>query len=125
MLDVHELWGGWFFDDLSGIENGSGDSVAGRGTATGGSVVPEDFGTRSQSAGAARSNLPNTGMGIHYERYVQASDGRSTEVGAHYAGQFPVENTDKHADLLFTTSHGMEYRSSRQGKVRVVWGRPA
>jgi len=115
---------GWFFDDLSGIETVQVIQYAGRALQLAGQLFPEDLATPFLNLLAqARSNLPEHGDGRSiYERYVQPAMVDLQKVGAHYAVSSLFEEYGQNTPIYCYDIARMEYRSSRQGKVRVVLG---
>jgi alpha-amylase/alpha-mannosidase (GH57 family) len=115
---------GWFFDDLSGIETVQVIQYAGRALQLAGQLFPDDFATPFLDLLAqARSNLPDQGDGRSiYERYVQPAMVDLEKVGAHYAVSSLFEDYGQNTRIYCYDVERMEYRSSRQGKLRVVLG---
>jgi alpha-amylase/alpha-mannosidase (GH57 family) len=115
---------GWFFDDLSGIETVQVIQYAGRALQLAGQLFPEDLSTPFLDLLAqARSNLPEQGDGRSiYDRYVQPAMVDLEKVGAHYAVSSLFEEYGQNTRVYCYDIGRMEYRSSRQGKLRVVLG---
>jgi alpha-amylase/alpha-mannosidase (GH57 family) len=115
---------GWFFDDLSGIETVQVIQYAGRALQLAGQLFPDDFATPFLDLLAqARSNLPDQGDGRSiYERYVQPAMVDLKKVGAHYAVSSLFEDYGQNTRIYCYDVERMEYRTSRQGKLRVVLG---
>jgi alpha-amylase/alpha-mannosidase (GH57 family) len=115
---------GWFFDDLSGIETVQVIQYAGRALQLAGQLFPDDFATPFLDLLAqAKSNLPDQGDGRSiYERYVQPAMVDLEKVGAHYAVSSLFEDYAQNTRIYCYDVERMEYRSSRQGKLRVVLG---
>jgi len=115
---------GWFFDDLSGIETVQVIQYAGRALQLAGQLFPDDFATPFLDLLAqARSNLPDQGDGRSiYERYVQPAMVDLEKVGAHYAVSSLFEDYGQNTRIYCYDVERMEYRTSRQGKLRVVLG---
>jgi alpha-amylase/alpha-mannosidase (GH57 family) len=115
---------GWFFDDLSGIETVQVIQYAGRALQLAGQLFPEDLSTPFLDLLAqARSNLPEQGDGRSiYDRYVQPAMVDLEKVGAHYAVSSLFEEYGQNTRIYCYDIGRMEYRSSRQGKLRVVLG---
>ena len=115
---------GWFFDDLSGLETVQVIQYAGRALQLAGQLFSEDLSTPFLNLLAqARSNLPEQGDGrAIYERYVQPAMVDLEKVGAHYAVSSLFEEYGEVTRIYCYDVERMEYRSSRQGKLRVVLG---
>ncbi len=115
---------GWFFDDLSGIETVQVIQYAGRALQLAGQLFPEDVATPFLDLLAqARSNLPEQGDGRSiYEHYVQPAMVDLEKVGAHYAVSSLFEEYGQTTRVYCYDVERMEYRTSRQGKLRVVLG---
>jgi len=115
---------GWFFDDLSGIETVQVIQYAGRALQLAGQLFPEDVATPFLDLLAqARSNLPEQGDGRSiYEHYVQPAMVDVEKVGAHYAVSSLFEEYGQTTRVYCYDVERMEYRTSRQGKLRVVLG---
>ncbi len=115
---------GWFFDDLSGIETVQVIQYAGRALQLAGQLFAEDLATPFLGLLAqARSNIPEQGDGRSiYEHYVQPAMVDLQKVGAHYAVSSLFEEYGQSTRIYCYDIARMEYRSSRQGKVRVVLG---
>ncbi len=115
---------GWFFDDLSGIETVQVIQYAGRALQLAGQLFPDDFATPFLDLLAqARSNIPDQGDGRSiYQRYVQPAMVDLEKVGAHYAVSSLFEDYGQNTRIYCYDVERMEYRSSRQGKLRVVLG---
>jgi alpha-amylase/alpha-mannosidase (GH57 family) len=115
---------GWFFDDLSGLETVQVIQYAGRALQLAGQLFSEDLSTPFLGLLAqARSNLPEQGDGrAIYERYVQPAMVDLEKVGAHYAVSSLFEEYGEVTRIYCYDVGRMEYRSSRQGKLRVVVG---
>jgi alpha-amylase/alpha-mannosidase (GH57 family) len=115
---------GWFFDDLSGLETVQVIQYAGRALQLAGQLFSEDLATPFLNLLAqARSNLPDQGDGrAIYENYVQPAMVDLEKVGAHYAVSSLFEEYGEVARIYCYDIGRMEYRSSRQGKLRVVLG---
>ncbi len=115
---------GWFFDDLSGLETVQVIQYAGRALQLAGQLFSEDLSTPFLNLLAqARSNLPEQGDGrAIYERYVQPAMVDLEKVGAHYAVSSLFEEYGEVTRIYCYDVGRMEYRSSRQGKLRVVLG---
>jgi alpha-amylase/alpha-mannosidase (GH57 family) len=115
---------GWFFDDLSGIETVQVIQYAGRALQLAGQLFPENLATPFLDLLAqARSNLPEQGDGrVIYERYVQPAMVDLQKVGAHYAVSSLFEEYGQNTRIYCYDVGRIEYRSSRQGKLRVVLG---
>ena len=115
---------GWFFDDLSGIETVQVIQYAGRALQLAGQLFSDDFATPFLDLLAqARSNIPDQGDGRSiYQRYVQPAMVDLEKVGAHYAVSSLFEDYGQNTRIYCYDVERMEYRSSRQGKLRVVLG---
>ena len=115
---------GWFFDDLSGIETVQVIQYAGRALQLAGQLFPEDLSTPFLDLLAqARSNVPEQGDGRSiYDRNVQPAMVDLEKVGAHYAVSSLFEEYGQNTRVYCYDVGRMEYRSSRQGKLRVVLG---
>jgi alpha-amylase/alpha-mannosidase (GH57 family) len=115
---------GWFFDDLSGIETVQVIQYAGRALQLAGQLFSEDLSTPFLDLLAqARSNLPEQGDGRSiYDRNVQPAMVDLEKVGAHYAVSSLFEEYGQNTRVYCYDVGRMEYRSSRQGKLRVVLG---
>jgi alpha-amylase/alpha-mannosidase (GH57 family) len=115
---------GWFFDDLSGIETVQVIQYAGRALQLAGRLFAADLATPFLDMLAqANSNLPDQGDGrAIYERSVQPAMVDLEKVGAHYAVSSLFEEYGQNSRIYCYDVERTEYRSSRQGKVRVVLG---
>jgi hypothetical protein len=115
---------GWFFDEVSGIETVQVIQYAGRALQLAGQLFPEGVATPFLDLLAqAKSNLPEQGDGRSiYERYVQPAMVDLEKVGAHYAVSSLFEEYGQNTRIYCYDVAKMEYRTSRQGKVRVVLG---
>ncbi len=115
---------GWFFDDLSGIETVQVIQYAGRALQLAGQLFPEDLSTPFlELLAQARSNLAEQGDGRSiYDRYVQPAMVDLEKVGAHYAVSSLFEEYGQNTRIYCYDVGRVEYRSSRQGKLRVVLG---
>jgi alpha-amylase/alpha-mannosidase (GH57 family) len=115
---------GWFFDDLSGLETVQVIQYAGRAMQLAGQLFAEDLATPFLDLLAqAKSNLPEQGDGrAIYDRYVQPAMVDLEKVGAHYAVSSLFEDYGQSTRIYCYDLERMEYRSSRQGKLRVVLG---
>ena len=115
---------GWFFDELSGIETVQVIQYAGRALQLAGQLFPEDLATPFlELLAQAKSNLPEQKDGRSiYERYVQAAMVDLEKVGAHYAVSSVFEEYGDKSRIYCYDVERMENRSSRQGKLRVVFG---
>jgi alpha-amylase/alpha-mannosidase (GH57 family) len=115
---------GWFFDDLSGIETVQVIQYAGRALQLAGQLFPEDLATPFlELLAQARSNLREQGDGRSiYDRYVQPAMVDLEKVGAHYAVSSLFEEYEPNSRIYCYDVERMQYRISRQGKLRVVLG---
>jgi Domain of unknown function (DUF3536) len=115
---------GWFFDDLSGLETVQVIQYAGRAMQLAGQLFAEDLATPLLDLLAqARSNIPEQADGrAIYARYVQPAMVDLEKVGAHYAVSSLFEEYGQSTRIYCYDVARMEYRSSRQGKLRVVLG---
>ena len=115
---------GWFFDEVSGIETVQVIQYAGRALQLAGQLFTEDLATPFLDLLAqARSNIPEQGDGRSiYERYVQPAMVDLEKVGAHYAVSSVFEEYGTNTRIYCYDVDRMEYRTSRQGKLRVVLG---
>jgi len=115
---------GWFFDEVSGIETVQVIQYAGRALQLAGQLFAEDVATPFLDLLAqARSNLPEQGNGRSiYERYVQPAMVDLQKVGAHYAVSSLFEEYGQNARIYCYDVARMDYRTSRQGKLRAVLG---
>jgi alpha-amylase/alpha-mannosidase (GH57 family) len=115
---------GWFFDDLSGLETVQVIQYAGRAMQLAGQLFAEDLAAPLLDLLAqARSNIPEQGDGrAIYARYVQPAMVDLEKVGAHYAVSSLFEEYGQSTRIYCYDVARMEYRSSRQGKLRVVLG---
>ena len=115
---------GWFFDELSGIETVQVIQYAGRALQLAGQLFAEDLATPFLDLLAqAKSNIPEQGDGRSiYERYVQPAMVDLEKVGAHYAVSSLFEEYGQNTRIYCYDVERMEYRSSRQGKLRVSAG---
>ncbi len=115
---------GWFFDDLSGIETVQVIQYAGRALQLAGQLFAEDMASPFLDLLAkARSNLPEQGDGRSiYQRYVQPAMVDMEKVGAHYAVSSLFEEYGLNSRIYCYDVEKMDYRTSRQGKLRVVLG---
>jgi hypothetical protein len=115
---------GWFFDEVSGIETVQVIQYAGRALQLAGQLFAEDVATPFLDLLAqARSNLPEQGDGRSiYARYVQPAMVDLQKVGAHYAVSSLFEEYGQNARIYCYDVARMDYRTSRQGKLRAVLG---
>jgi len=115
---------GWFFDEVSGIETVQVIQYAGRALQLAGQLFAEDMATPFLDLLAqARSNIPEQGDGRSiYERYVQPAMVDLQKVGAHYAVSSVFEEYGQNTRIYCYDVARMEYRTSRQGKLRAVLG---
>lgn len=115
---------GWFFDDLSGIETVQVIQYAGRALQLAGQLFSADLAAPFLDLlSQAKSNLPEQGDGRSiYERYVQPAMVDLKKVGAHYAVSSLFEEYGQSTRIYCYDVEKMEYRTSRQGKLRVVLG---
>jgi alpha-amylase/alpha-mannosidase (GH57 family) len=115
---------GWFFDDLSGIETVQVIQYAGRALQLAGQLFSEDLSTAFLDLLAkARSNLSEQGDGRSiYQRYVQPAMVDLEKVGAHYAVSSLFEEYVQNTRIYCYDVEKMDYRASRQGKLRAVLG---
>jgi alpha-amylase/alpha-mannosidase (GH57 family) len=115
---------GWFFDDVSGIETVQVIQYAGRALQLAGQLFAEDLATPFLDLLAqARSNLPEQGDGRSiYDRYVQPAMVDLEKVGAHYAVSSLFEDYGQNTRIYCYDVAKKDYRTSRQGKLRVVIG---
>ncbi|MGA9815146.1 MAG: DUF3536 domain-containing protein [Terriglobales bacterium] len=115
---------GWFFDDLSGIETVQVIQYAGRALQLAGQLFSEDLSTPFLDLLAkAHSNLPEQGDGRSiYESYVQPAMVDLEKVGAHYAVSSLFEEYGQNTRIYCYDVEKLDYRSSRQGKLRAVLG---
>ena len=115
---------GWFFDEVSGIETVQVIQYAGRALQLAGQLFAEDLATPFLDLLAqARSNIPEQGDGRSiYERYVQPAMVDLQKVGAHYAVSSVFEEYGQNTRIYCYDVARMEYRTSRQGKLRAVLG---
>jgi len=115
---------GWFFDEVSGIETVQVIQYAGRALQLAGQLFAEDMATPFLDLLAqARSNIAEQGDGRSiYERYVQPAMVDLQKVGAHYAVSSVFEEYGDNIRIYCYDVARMEYRTSRQGKLRVVLG---
>src|SRR6202022_2800732 len=115
---------GWFFDDLSGIETVQVIQYAGRALQLAGQLFAADLATPFLDMLAqAKSNLPEQGDGRSiYERSVQPAMVDLEKVGAHYAVSSLFEEYGQNTRIYCYEVERTQYRSSRQGKLRVALG---
>jgi alpha-amylase/alpha-mannosidase (GH57 family) len=115
---------GWFFDEVSGIETVQVIQYAGRALQLAGQLFAEDLATPFLDLLAqARSNIPEQGDGRSiYEHYVQPAMVDLQKVGAHYAVSSVFEEYGQNTRIYCYDVARMEYRTSRQGKLRAVLG---
>ena len=115
---------GWFFDEVSGIETVQVIQYAGRALQLAGQLFAGDLSTPFLDLLAqARSNLPEQGDGRSiYQRYVQPAMVDLHKVGAHYAVSSVFEEYGPNTRIYCYDVARMEYRTSRQGKLRAVLG---
>ena len=115
---------GWFFDELSGIETVQVIQYAGRALQLAGQLFSENLSTPFLDLLAkARSNLSEQGDGRSiYERYVQPAMVDLEKVGAHYAVSSLFEEYGQNTRIYCYDVEKMDYRASRQGKLRAVLG---
>jgi alpha-amylase/alpha-mannosidase (GH57 family) len=115
---------GWFFDELSGIETVQVIQYAGRALQLAGQLFSEDLAPPFLDLMAqAKSNIPDQGDGRSiYERSVQPAMVDLEKVGAHYAVSSLFEEYGQNTRIYCYDVERLEYRTSRQGKLRVVVG---
>jgi alpha-amylase/alpha-mannosidase (GH57 family) len=115
---------GWFFDELSGIETVQVIQYAGRALQLAGQLFTEDLAPPFLDLMAqAKSNIPDQGDGRSiYERSVQPAMVDLEKVGAHYAVSSLFEEYGQNTRIYCYDVERLEYRTSRQGKLRVVVG---
>ncbi len=115
---------GWFFDELSGIETVQVIQYAGRALQLAGQLFTEDLAPPFLDLMAqAKSNIPEQGDGRSiYERSVQPAMVDLEKVGAHYAVSSLFEEYGQRTRIYCYDVERLEYRTSRQGKLRVVVG---
>jgi len=115
---------GWFFDELSGIETVQVIQYAGRALQLAGQLFSEDLAPPFLDLMAqAKSNIPEQGDGRSiYERFVQPAMVDLEKVGAHYAVSSLFEEYGQKTRIYCYDVDRLEYRTSRQGKLRVVGG---
>jgi alpha-amylase/alpha-mannosidase (GH57 family) len=115
---------GWFFDEVSGIETVQVIQYAGRALQLAGQLFAEDIATPFLDLLAqARSNIAEQGDGRSiYVRYVQPAMVDLQKVGAHYAVTSVFEEYGQNTRIYCYDVARMEYRTSRQGKLRAVLG---
>jgi alpha-amylase/alpha-mannosidase (GH57 family) len=115
---------GWFFDDVSGIETVQVIQYAGRALQLAGQLFAEDLSAPFLDLLAqAHSNLPEQGDGRSiYEHYVQPAMVDLEKVGAHYAVSSLFEDYGQNTRIYCYDVSKKDYRTSRQGKLRVVLG---
>jgi alpha-amylase/alpha-mannosidase (GH57 family) len=115
---------GWFFDELSGIETVQVIQYAGRALQLAGQLFTEDLAPPFLDLMAqAKSNIPDQGDGRSiYERSVQPAMVDLENVGAHYAVSSLFEEYGQKTRIYCYDVERLEYRTSRQGKLRVVVG---
>jgi len=115
---------GWFFDELSGIETVQVIQYAGRALQLAGQLFSEDLAPPFLDLMAqAKSNIPEQGDGRSiYERFVQPAMVDLEKVGAHYAVSSLFEEYGQKTRIYCYDVDRLEYRTSRQGKLRVVVG---
>ena len=115
---------GWFFDELSGIETVQVIQYAGRALQLAGQLFTEDLAPPFLDLMAqAKSNIPEQGEGRSiYEHSVQPAMVDLEKVGAHYAVSSLFEEYGQRTRIYCYDVERLEYRTSRQGKLRVVVG---
>jgi hypothetical protein len=115
---------GWFFDDLSGIETVQVIQYAARALQLAGELFEQNLATAFLDLLAqAQSNLADQGNGRSiYQRHVEPAMVDLEKVGAHYAVSSLFEEYGELARIYCYDVERMDYRSSRQGKSRVVLG---
>jgi alpha-amylase/alpha-mannosidase (GH57 family) len=115
---------GWFFDELSGIETVQVIQYSGRALQLAGQLFTEDLAAPFLDLMAqAKSNIPDQGDGRSiYERSVQPAMVDLEKVGAHYAVSSLFEEYGQKTRIYCYDVERLEYRTSRQGKLRVVVG---
>ncbi len=115
---------GWFFDEISGIETVQVIQYAGRALQLAGQLFSDDLAEPFlELLAQARSNLPEQADGRSiYQRYVQPAMVDLQKVAAHYAICSLFEDYGRDAHIYCYDVATMEYRTSRQGKVRIVLG---
>lgn len=115
---------GWFFDDLSGIETVQVIQYAARALQLAGELFEQNLATAFLDLLAqAQSNLADQGNGRSiYQRHVEPAMVDLEKVAAHYAVSSLFEEYGELARIYCYDVERMDYRSSRQGKLRVVLG---
>jgi alpha-amylase/alpha-mannosidase (GH57 family) len=115
---------GWFFDELSGIETVQVIQYAARALQLASQLFAEDLATPFlELLARAKSNLPEPGDGRSiYERHVQPAMVDLEKVGAHYAVSSLFEEYGQNTRIYCYDVERTQYRSSRQGKLRVALG---
>ena len=115
---------GWFFDDLSGIETVQVIQYAARALQLAGELFEQNLATAFLDLLAqAQSNLADQANGRSiYQRHIEPAMVDLEKVGAHYAVSSLFEEYGELARIYCYDVERMDYRSSRQGKLRVVLG---
>ncbi len=116
---------GWFFDDISGIENVQVLQYAGRVMQLGQEVFGCSLEPRFlEILEQARSNVPEYRNGAHiYEKFVKPAMVDLPKVGAHYAISSLFETYDEQSRIYCYTVDRQDHRRLETGKAKLVFGR--
>ncbi len=116
---------GWFFDDISGIENIQVLRYAGRVIQLGQEVFGCSLEPRFlEILEQARSNIPEHRNGAHiYEKFVKHAMVDLPKVGAHYAISSLFESYDEQSRIYCYTVDRQDHRRLETGKAKLICGR--
>ncbi|HHW39737.1 MAG TPA: DUF3536 domain-containing protein [Syntrophomonadaceae bacterium] len=116
---------GWFFDDISGIENIQVLRYAARVIQLGQEVFGCSLEPRFlEILEQARSNIPEHRNGAHiYEKFVKPAMVNLPKVGAHYAISSLFESYDEQSRIYCYTVDRQDHRRLETGKAKLMCGR--